>query len=248
MELGADIGWVVLIGFLAQLIDGSIGMGYGITASVFLATGGVPPALASATIHAAEVATTGVSGLSHAWFRNLDRRIFVALLLPGVLGSIAGALLLANVPGEKIRPFVWVYLLVTASLLLARALLNRMPLAANKPGPALGVTAGFLDAVGGGGWGTLVTSSMVARGLPPRYAIGTANAVEFFVASATSVTLWLALGQLRWDLIVALIAGGVLAAPLAAWITRHVPTRAAAIAVGVAVFSLGAGGLYMSLR
>lgn len=247
MELSGEFGWLLLVGFLAQLIDGTIGMGYGLTASAFLATLGIPPAVASATVHAAEVATTGLSGLSHAWFRNLDRRIFFSLLLPGVAGGITGALLLTQVPGERLRPFVWAYLLVISLLLLARVLWNRSAFSVARPGPALGASAGFLDAVGGGGWGTITTSTMVARGTPPRYAIGTANAVEFFVTIAISVTLWVGLGSFRWDLIIALLIGGAAAAPLAGWITQRVPQRASAVAVGLAVFALGVGGLYGTL-
>jgi len=247
LTLSPEFGWLVAVGFIAQLIDGSIGMGYGITASAFLATLGVPPALTSATVHAAEIATTGVSSASHAWFRNLDRKIFFSLLIPGVLGGIVGASLLASVPADAIRPFVWTYLLIVSIFVIAKVVLNRPPVAVGTPGPALGVTAGFLDAIGGGGWGTFTTSTMVARGVPPRYAIGTSHAVEFFVTVAVSVTLWYKLGELRYDLILALIIGGAIAAPLAAWLIRYVPRRAAAMAVGLAVFALGVTGLYNSL-
>jgi uncharacterized membrane protein YfcA len=249
MELAPEVGFGVLfaVGFIAQVIDGALGMGYGITASAFLVSLGLPPAVTSATIHTVEIATTGVSSLSHAWFRNLNRGIFFSLLLPGVIGGVLGATLLARTPADLIRPFVWAYLLLTSVFVLARVLLNRKPLTVGKPGPALGGVAGFLDAVGGGGWGTITTSTMIARGIPPRYAIGTANAAEFFVTVAISATLWLHLETLRWDLIVALLLGGAVAAPLAAWITKHIPQRAAATAVGLVVFALGATGLVTSL-
>lgn len=247
MDLGPAFGWSVGVGFVAQLIDGSIGMGYGLTSSTFLATLGIPPAIASATVHAAEIATTGASSASHAWFRNLDRRIFVSLLLPGVLGGIAGASVLAHVPTHEIRPFVWGYLLLTSIFVLGRVLLRKRPLVVGKLGPGLGAVAGFLDAIGGGGWGTITTSTMVARGIPARYAIGTANAVEFFVTLAISITLWLQLNAFRFDLVLGLLLGGVVAAPLAAWVTRRVPQRLAAVAVGLTVFALGVAGLYSSL-
>ena len=247
MELSPEFGWLLAVGFFAQLIDGSIGMGYGITASTFLATLGIPPAVTSATVHAAEIATTGVSSLSHAWFRNLDRKIFFSLLLPGVIGGVLGASLLARVPADVIRPFVWAYLLVMSLIVLGRVLLNRTPVVVGTPGPALGTVAGFLDAIGGGGWGTFTTSTMIARGIPPRYAIGTANAAEFFVTGAISTTLWFQLGSFRLDIVIALIAGGAVAAPLAAWITRHVPQKLAATTVGLVVFALGVAGLYSSL-
>jgi uncharacterized membrane protein YfcA len=247
MALTPEFGWFVAVGFLAQFIDGCVGMGYGLTASAFLATLGVPPALTSATVHAAVVATTGVSSASHAWFRNLDRKIFFSLLIPGVIGGVLGASILARVPTHIIQPFVWGYLLVTSLFVLGRVILRRKPIDVGTPGPALGGLAGFLDAVGGGGWGTITTSTMIAQGIPPRYAIGTANAVEFFVTLAVSIALWFQIGQLRYDMVVALLIGGATAAPLAAWVTRHVPARAAATAVGLVVFALGAAGLFITL-
>src|SRR5438552_136976 len=229
MAVSPAVPWLVAVGFFAQLVDGCVGMGYGISASSILATLGVPPAITSATVHAAETVTAGVSSASHAWFRNIDRRIFFSLLLPGVLGGMLGATLLAHVPAHTVRPFVWTYL------------------RAGVQGPALGAVAGFLDAIGGGGWGTIVTSTMIARGVTPRYAIGTSNAVVFFVALTTSVTLWLQLGRMRYDMVLALLIGGAAAAPIAAWVTSRVPQRAATAAVGVIVFVLGAAGLFVTL-
>jgi uncharacterized membrane protein YfcA len=247
MSLAPEVPWLIAVGFVAQLIDGCVGMGYGISSSAILATLGVPPAVTSATVHAAEVVTAGVSSASHAWFRNIDRRIFFSLLLPGVIGGVLGATLLAHVPAHAVRPFVWAYLLVTALMVLSRVILKRTPLNVGAQGPALGGVAGFLDAIGGGGWGTIVTSTMIARGVTPRFAIGTSNAVIFFVALATSVTLWLQLGTMRYDMVLALLIGGAAAAPIAAWVTSCVPRRAAATAVGLVVFVLGATGLFTTL-
>jgi uncharacterized protein len=248
MMLTPKVTWLVGVGFIAQLIDGCVGMGYGISASAILATLGVPPAVTSATVHAAEVVTAGVSSASHAWFRNIDRRILFSLVVPGVIGGVLGANLLARVPAHAVRPFVWAYLLGTSLVVLSRVFLRRGTLAVGAQGPLLGAIAGFLDAIGGGGWGTIVTSTMIARGVPPRYAIGTSNAAVFFVALGTSLTLWVQLGSMRYDMVVALLIGGALAAPLAAYVTRHVPQRAAAAAVGLVVLVLGAGGLYATLR
>lgn len=246
MSLAPEVPWLVGVGFVAQLVDGCVGMGYGISASSILATLGVPPAITSATVHAAEVVTAGVSSASHAWFRNIDRRIFISLLVPGVLGGVVGASVLAHVPAHTVRPFVWAYLLLTSLLVLSRVVFKRTP-QVGAQGPALGAIAGCLDAIGGGGWGTIVTSTMIARGVTPRYAIGTSNAVIFFVATATSLTLWLQLGRMRYDMVLALLIGGAVAAPFAAWVTSRVPQRAAATAVGLAVFVLGATGLYTTL-
>jgi uncharacterized protein len=248
MSLAPDVAWLVGVGFVAQLIDGCVGMGYGISASSILATLGVPPAVTSATVHAAEVVTAGVSSASHAWFRNIDRRILFSLVVPGVIGGVLGANLLARVPAHAVRPFVWAYLVATSLVVLSRVFLPRRHLTVGAQGPALGAVAGFLDAIGGGGWGTIVTSTMIARGVPPRYAIGTSNAAIFFVALGTCLTLWVQLGTMRYDMVVALLIGGALAAPLAAYVTRHVPQRAATAAVGLVVLALGAGGLYATLR
>ncbi len=248
MTVAPEIPWLIAVGFAAQLIDGCVGMGYGISASSILATLGVPPAVTSATVHAAEVVTAGVSSVSHAWFRNIDRRIFFSLLVPGVIGGVLGASLLARVPARAVRPFVWAYLLATSLVVLSRVFLGRRALKVGAQGPALGAIAGFLDAIGGGGWGTIVTSTMIARGVIPRFAIGTSNAVIFFVALGTCLTLWVQLGTMRYDMVVALLIGGASAAPIAAWVTRHVPQRAAATAVGLVVFLLGATGLYSTLR
>lgn len=241
----SEFGWLVATGFAAQLVNGSFGMGYGLVTSACLAALGFPPAPTSAAVHAALVATTGVSSASHAWFRNLDRKVFFSLLVPGVIGGVIGASLLAHVPTRIIQPFVWGYLLITSLFVLGRVILHRKPVALH--GRVLGAVAGFLDAVGGGGWGTITTSTLIARGLPPRFAIGTANAVEFFVTLAISVTLWFQIGAVRYDVVLALLIGGAAAAPLSAWLTSHAPARAAATAVGLLAFLLGAAGLFATL-
>jgi uncharacterized membrane protein YfcA len=245
--MSSELGWLVAVGFLAQLINGSVGMGYGLVASGCLAALGVPPVATSATVHAALIATTGISSASQAWFRNLDRRIFLSLLVPGVIGGVLGASALAHLPTQVIQPFVWGYLLITSLFVLGRVILKRKPFTVDAQGPALGAVAGFLDAIGGGGWGTITTSTMIARGVSPRFAVGTANAVEFFVTLSVSVTLWFQIGEFRYDRVVALLIGAAAAAPLAAWLTRHVPARAAATAVGLVAFALGAAGLFITL-
>jgi len=248
VTIAPEVWWLVPVGFIAQLIDGCIGMGYGICSSTILATLGVPPAITSATVHAAEFVTAGVSSASHAWFRNIDRRIFFSLVVPGVIGGIAGASVLARVPAHTVRPFVWTYLLCVSLVVLARVIRKRITINVGAQGPWLGLVAGFLDAIGGGGWGTITTSTMVARGVRPRYAVGTANAAVFFVAFCTSLTLYLQLGTMRYDMVIALLIGGVAAAPIAAWVTKHVQQRAAAAAVGLFVFALACTGLFTALR
>jgi len=247
MTVSNEFPWFVAVGFVAQMIDGCIGMGYGIFSSTILSTLGLPPATTSATVHTAEFVTAGVSSISHAWFQNIDRKIFFSLLVPGVAGGTCGAIALAHVPVSLIRPFVWFYLLVISLVVLSRCILQRNPVQLRALGPGLGTVAGFLDAIGGGGWGTIVTSTMIARGVPSRYAIGTANAVVFFVALTISVSLWVQLKSMRFDIVLALLIGGTCAAPLAAYVTHHIPHRRAAVAVGVIVFLLGVNGLFRTL-
>jgi uncharacterized membrane protein YfcA len=245
--LSPEFWQLVAVGFAAQLIDGALGMAYGLTASAFLATLGHPPAFVSATVHAAEVVTTGASGLSHAWFRNLDRHVFMKLVLPGMLGGVVGAYLLSEIDGDVIRPFVWAYLFIAGVLVLRRAFRRAEPELARAPSYALGGAAGFLDAIGGGGWGTVTTPTLIARGMPPRYAIGTANAAEFFVTLSISVTFLLTFDWRRFDLVIALLGGGVIAAPLGAWVARHIPARIAMTAVGLVVMALSVFGAWRTL-
>jgi uncharacterized membrane protein YfcA len=239
---------LVLVGFIAQLIDGALGMAYGVSASAFLTTMGHPPAFVSATVHAAEVFTTGASGVSHAWFKNLDRQIFFKLVLPGMIGGAVGAWLLGNLDGNLLKPFVWGYLLLTGVLLLRRAWSRSEPGLARAPSYALGGAAGFLDAVGGGGWGTVTTPTLIARGVPPRYAIGTTNAAEFFVTLTISITFLFTFDWRRFDLVIALLGGGVIAAPLGAWVAKHVPPRVAMIAIGLLIIGLSINGLILIAR
>ena len=244
----AELWSLLLVGFAAQLIDGALGMAYGVSASAFLTTMGHPPAVVSATVHAAEVFTTGASGVSHAWFKNLDRKILAKLVLPGMLGGACGAWLLSSLDGALLQPFVWVYLLGTGVLLLRRASRSSEPQLAKAPSHALGVVAGFLDAIGGGGWGVVTTPTLIARGVPPRYAIGTSNTAEFFVTLTISITFLFTFDWRRYDLVLALLGGGVLAAPLGAWVAKRVPPRAAMLAIGVLVIGLAANGLWRALR
>lgn len=245
MEAVSPEFWsLVVVGFLAQLIDGALGMAYGLSTSAFLATLGHPPAFVSATVHAAEVVTTGVSSLSHAYFRNLDRKVFAKLVLPGMLGGICGAYVLTRVPGDAIRPFVWGYLLIAGLFVLRRAFRPAPPELAYAPGYALGGAAGLLDAIGGGGWGTITTPTLIAQGTPPRYAIGTSNAAEFFVTLSISITFLLTFDWRRFDLVIALLGGGVFAAPVAAIVTKYIAPRLAMLLVGLTVMALALNGLW----
>ena len=239
------------VGFLAQLVDGSLGMAYGVISSTVLLSFGVPPATASASVHAAEVFTTAASAGSHAVNRNVDWKLFAPLALGGVVGGVAGAFVLTSIDGDVIKPWITGYLGIMGALILWRAWRGVRGRAFSwKLSPPLGLIGGFLDAIGGGGWGPSVTTTMVASGSDPRRAIGTANAAEFFVTSAISATFLAALLTGHWaeaddmadhaTAVAGLIAGGLLAAPLAGFVVRLAPVRVLTFAVGALVLLVAA--------
>lgn len=240
MDLPTDFAVYVAIGLAAQLVDGALGMAYGVVSSSLLLAFGLPPALASASIHAAEVVTTGVSGLSHGFFGNVDRRLLRSLVVPGVLGGIAGALLLSQISWTWLRPVVAAYLMILGVLIVRRAWRGVRGVPSVQNVAPLGLSAGFLDAVGGGGWGPMITTSLLARHLEPRYAIGTANAAEFFVSLAITVVFIGTIGITHAEVVFGLMLGGVIAAPFAAWVTKHIPSRWSMAAVGTLVIVISA--------
>lgn len=230
----------ILVGFLAQIIDGALGMAYGVSSTTFLLSTGVSPAAASASVHTAEVFTTLASGVSHWRLGNVDRRLFARLVIPGVLGGITGAYILSNVPGDTIKPFISLYLLLMGVRIVFKAL-RESPKAreAFHHLVPLGLVGGFFDAIGGGGWGPIVTTTLVARGNNPRMMIGTVNSTEFFVTFAEAVTFLLTISLGNYGMvIVGLIIGGVLAAPLAAVICRRLSARKLMVIVGVLIILL----------
>lgn len=244
-----DLATFIVVGFLAQLIDGTLGMAYGLSATTFLLTAGVPPAVASASVHAAEVITTGVSGLAHWNSGNVSSYLVRRLIIPGMIGAAVGAYILTSLPGDRIKPFVAAYLLAMGAFIvwkgIRRAVAHKEVRSHLIP---LGLGGGFLDAVGGGGWGPIVASNLVARGNHPRYTIGSVNFAEFFVASAASATLVLTIGLSFWTAILGLAIGGAAAAPIAARLTKRVPTRALMVAVGVMIIALSVRTLYTVIR
>lgn len=238
MDFGNEFYWFIAIGLVAQLVDGALGMAFGLVSSSVLLSMGLPPAAVSASVHAAEVVTTGVSGASHAYFRNIDKRLFRQLALSGAAGGVLGAYALTRLPGEALRPFVYAYLLVLALLILLRAAGRLLPKREIRRVPVLGFFAGLLDASGGGGWGPLATSTLLAGGNQARTTIGTVNAAEFVVTLAVSLTFLLTIGLQHLEIVLGLLIGGALAAPLAAWLVRHVRERVVLVAVGLLVLCI----------
>jgi uncharacterized protein len=223
----------VMVGFSAQLIDGALGMAYGISSTTFLMGLGASPAAASGAVHVAEVFTTGLSGASHWRLGNVDRALFRRIVIPGVLGSVAGAYVLTSIDGKAIKPFVSAYLLLGLYILhKAWTGVTTRAAATGAKVQALAATGGFLDAAGGGGWGPVVTTSLVGRGHDPRTAIGTVNSAEFFVSLAAGGAFVLFGDISHAELIAGLVFGGLFAAPLGAWVTRLLSPKALLWLVG----------------
>jgi|SRR5581483_5926208 len=234
-----DILLLFLIGFLAQLVDGALGMAYGVLCNAAMLAMGLPPAQASALVHTAEVFTTGASAASHIYHRNTDWRLVLRLGVPGVLGAVAGAWILSNIDVSSARRYVYAYLLLMGIFILARSL----RIAATRQSPAswtppLGFVAGFLDASGGGGWGPVLTSTLLGSGHAPRQTVGSVNTTEFFVTLAAATTFFVELGTAHVRYLVPLILGGVLAAPIGGWAVKRVSARALLLAVGMLIVSL----------
>ncbi|MEQ9447407.1 MAG: sulfite exporter TauE/SafE family protein [Rhodospirillaceae bacterium] len=231
-----DLLLFIVVGFAAQVIDGAVGMAYGMTATSVLLSFGVTPAVASSTVHAAEVFTTGASGYAHWRLGNVNKDVFWKLMLPGTVGGALGAYMLASVSAEFIQPIVALYLMVMGAVIVTKAF-RPTPETVVQPRHTrkIGFAGALLDAIGGGGWGPLVTSSLIGWGMQPRYAIGTSNAAEFFDTTVISVTFLGTIGLELWPMIVGLIIGGVIAAPFGAILARQFPNRALMILVGVII-------------
>jgi uncharacterized protein len=246
--MSADFLMLVAIGFFAQLIDGALGMAYGVTSTTAMLSIGMPPAQASAIVHTAEIFTTASSGASHIYFKNVDWRLVLRLGIAGVVGAILGAWVLSSVDGSLARPFVSAYLLVMGVLILLKSR-RQFPKAdaSFKIAPPLGLVGGFLDASGGGGWGPVVTSTLIGSGHAPRMVVGSVNTTEFFVTTAAAATFFVALGSVPIYELSALVIGGVVAAPFGGWIVKHIQPRLLMTVVGFVVVGLALWQLVRSL-
>ncbi|MFN8296854.1 MAG: sulfite exporter TauE/SafE family protein [Chitinophagales bacterium] len=237
-------------GFLAQIIDGALGMAYGVSCSTMLLGIGVPPAIASASVHTAEVFTTGVSGLSHIFMRNIDKRLFFRLVFTGVIGAVIGAFLISKIlDGKVVKPYIAGYLLLLGIYILIKSFRAIKSNKSNwKFAPVLGFTGAFFDAIGGGGWGPIVTSNLIDKGNSPKEVIGTVNTAEFFVTFFSTGVFIFFLGIDAWKPVLALIIGGVVAAPIGAYILRFMTPKTIMRLVGILIIVTSSYTIYKSLH
>lgn len=238
----------VAVGFLAQAIDGALGMAYGVTSTTFLLSAGATPAMASASVHIAEVFTTGASGLAHARLGNVNKKLFVRLLAPGIVGAVLGAVLVTQVDGKVLKPFISAYLFGMGLYILSKAW-RRVRARRDEPRHVgkLALFGGFVDAAGGGGWGPVVTTTLVGSGHDPRSTIGSVNFAEFFLALAGALSFTLLAVTGVWLLVAGLVLGGLFAAPLAAVTTKKLDARVLMVLVGVLISALSLFNLYKAL-
>ena len=238
------------VGLLAQVIDGALGMAYGVTASSFLLAVGATPVMASGATHLAEVFTTGISGVSHLRMGNVNKKLFLSLVIPGVTGGLIGTYVLSSIDGSVLKPWISGYLLLMGLYVLSKAF-RRIILVRTDVSPAkvvpLALFGSFMDTTGGGGWGPIVTTSLVGAGHDPRTTIGSVNFAEFFLTVAVSAAFFSILDDSVWLVVSGLVLGGMFAAPFAAYITRHIKTRLLLILVGVLISSISAYNLYGTL-
>ncbi len=228
----------MLAGFLAQLVDGLLGMGYGVTSATCLITAGVNPVSVSAAIHTSEIFSAGVSGYSHYRFGNVNKKLFKHLVIPGVLGAILGAAMLVflgETAGDWLMPIIALYAMFLGFKIFSRAFQNSTPNKKIKRVGWLAWCGGFLDSFGGGGWGPIVTSTLISKGRSPRYTIGTVSLTEFFITMASAATFFFTAGLGHWPVVVGLIFGGVIAAPISARLAGKLPAKTMMIGVGIIV-------------
>ena len=244
----AEIVPFIFVGFGAQLVDGALGMAFGVISSTLLISMGVHPQFASAGVHAVEVFTTGASGISHVLHKNVNWSLFRRLVIPGVIGGVIGAYVI-TLAAEKARPFVLAYLICIGLYLLWRGLRHTHQERKPKVVAPLGLAGGFLDAAGGGGWGPVVTSNLLVQGVEPRRVIGTVNTVEFFLSVSISTSFIVQLGaQIFTPALIGLLIGGLLAAPFGAFVAKRVPARPLLILVSIVLILTSAYGIYTSIR
>lgn len=249
VSLNSTFVWFVVVGFVAQMIDGALGMAYGVSCSTLLLYLGISPKLATASVHTAEVFTTGISGLSHLKMGNLDKKLFFRIVITGVIGAALGAYLISDVfDGKIIKPYISLYLLILGIVILYKGLLNKKKdFVEVKKAELLAFVGGFLDAIGGGGWGPIVTSNIINQGKNPAETIGTVNTAEFFVTFIGTGIFLFFIGIENWDILFGLILGGAIAAPIGAYFSKKVNKKTMMILVGITVVITSLFNIYKSI-
>lgn len=229
---------IIIAGFVAQLVDGALGMGYGVTSATVLLSAGINPAAISGSIHTAEIFASGASGYSHYKFGNVNKKMFQLLLIPGVVGAILGAVLLVYLGNQYtnyIRPILASYTLLLGIRIILNAFWQNTQQKKFKRYGLLAGIGGFFDSFGGGGWGPIVTTTLITKGRSPKYVVGSVSLTEFFVTLASAFTFFIFLGVSHWQTIFGLIIGGLLAAPIAAKLAGKLPRKTSFILLGMLV-------------
>lgn len=245
--VSSDFFFYLLVGLGAQLVDGALGMAYGVTSTSFLLSLGVPPAISSASVHVAEIFTTGASAISHFKFKNINKKLFRTLLVPGIIGAVTGAYILSDlIDGDVVKPFIAVYLAFLGVLILRKAISVKQKKTKTKRVGLLAAAGGFLDSIGGGGWGPIVTSTLLGQGRDPRYTIGSVNAAEFGVTLASGITFLILIGVSSWQVVAGLVIGGVIAAPFGALLVGRIGKRTLMLIVGILVIGLSIRTVWIS--
>lgn len=243
-----DLAPFIGVGFAAQIVDGALGMAFGVLSNTLLISLGVAPAAASAGVHSVETFTTCASGLSHIAHRNVDWKLLARLAVPGMIGAATGAYLLTQIDAATAKPVVLIYLTMVGLFLIWRGI-HYPP--HHKPArfvAPLGLAGGFLDAAGGGGWGPVVTGNLLVQGAEPRRTIGTVNTSEFLVALTSAATFIFALGwEAFTEATVGLLIGGIVAAPIGAWLVKVIPAKPLLVAVGILLTVTSLSGIYRAL-
>lgn len=237
-HLDKNFHWMVLAGFLAQMVDGALGMGYGVTSASILMTTGISPAAISGSIHTSEIFASASSGYSHYKFGNVNKKLFRALVIPGIIGAATGAVFLVYVGeeyGNLLRPAVAVYTLLLGIKFIINAFRDMKPQKKFKRYRLLAAFGGFFDSFGGGGWGPIVTSTLINNGRSHKYVIGSVSLTEFFITLTSAFTFFILIGVSHWQVIIALMIGSFIAAPLAAKLAGKLPKKTAYFLLGVLV-------------
>lgn len=237
-HLDKNFHWMFLAGFLAQMVDGALGMGYGVTSTAVLLSTGISPAAISGSVHTSEVFSSAASGYSHYKFGNVNKKLFKALVIPGVIGAAVGAVFLVYIGdeyGNLIRPVVAVYTLLLGIKFIINAFMEMKPQKKFKHYRLLASVGGFLDSFGGGGWGPIVTSTLINNGRSHKYVVGSVSLTEFFITLASAFTFFTLIGVSHWQVIIALMLGSFIAAPFAAKLAGKLPKKTAYFLLGILV-------------